>query len=153
MHFSRFFLLVATSTERTTRTQNVHFRRRFGYTTTPRPSSRQTTVFPETSTIADIVSTRSSTDQDIDASIVDRKFSGNQIDLNTDLSSPGLAEAITSISRAPLPFIVSTTIQNVRLTTPGSVRYDDDFYEYQIAKRADSVASGSALNLLFVYFS
>lgn len=123
----------------------MNFRRRFTYTsTTPRPTSRFTTVTPELTTIADIVSTRSSTDQDIDASIVDRKFSqSNQIDLGTELSSPGLAEAITSISRAPLPFVASTPVQSVRLTTPGSVKYDDEFYEYQIAKRVDSLASGS----------
>lgn len=145
--FLRIFLQnnqVNPTTERTTRTQNVHFRRRFGYTsTTPKPTSRLTTIVPEVTTFVDIVSTRSSTDQDIDASIVDRKFSQNSLDLGSDLSSPGLAEAITSISRAPLPFSGSTTVQNVRLTTPGSVRYDDDFYEYQIAKRADSLASGS----------
>lgn len=123
----------------------MNFRRRFGYTSsTPRPTSRFTTVIPELTTIADIVSTRSSIDQDIDASIVDRKFSqNNQIDLGTELSSPGLAEAITSISRAPLPFVASTPVQSVRLTTPGSIKYDDEFYEYQIAKRADSLASGS----------
>lgn len=87
-----------------------------------------------------------SSDQELVPSLVEKKFSqNNQIDIGSDVISQGLAEAITSISRAPLPF-VSTTVRHVKITTPGSVRYDDDI-DYQISKRADSISIGSELSI------
>lgn len=138
----QFLFAANPTTERTTRTQNVYFRRRFGYKSTTPKTPRVATILPEI--IAN--SGARSSDQEIESSIVvDKKFShNNQIDLGSELINQGLAEAITSISRAPLPFIASTTVRNVKITTPGSIKYDDDF-NYQIAKRADSLslASGS----------
>lgn len=85
-------------------------------------------------------------DQEHEPSIVDNKFSHNinQIDLGTEIvNQGGLGEAITSISRAPLPFVASTTVRNVKITSPGTIRFDhDDELDYQIAKRADSLSSG-----------
>lgn len=127
--------------ERATRTQNPFFRRRFGYTSTTK-SPKISTVDPETVSISGIGSARYNPDQEHEPSIVDRKFSqSNQIDLGTEIISQGLGEAITSISRAPLPYVASTTVRNVKITTPGAVKYDDDS-EYQISKRADSLSSG-----------
>lgn len=126
--------------ERGTRTQSQFFRRRYGYTSTTKSPKPPSTVNPETVSISGISSARFNTDQDHEPSIVDRKFSqSNQIDLGTEIISQGLGEAITSISRAPLPFVASTTVRNVKITTPGAVKYDD---EYQISKRADSLSSG-----------
>lgn len=126
--------------ENTRRTPNPLFRRRYGYTSTKSP--RITTVEPETVSISGIGTGRHS-DQDHEPSIVDKKFShnNNQIDLGTEIINQGLGEAITSISRAPLPFVASTTVRNIKITSPGTIRYDDDF-DYQIAKRADSLSSG-----------
>lgn len=125
--------------ESTRRTPNPLFRRRNGYTSTKSP--KFTTIEPETVSISGLATGRHS-DQDHEPSIVDKKFShNNQIDLATDYINHGLAEAITSISRAPLPFIASTTVRNVRITSPGTIRYDDEL-DYQIAKRADSLSSG-----------
>lgn len=125
--------------ERTTRTQSPFFRRRYGYTSTRAPKT--STIDPETVSISGIGSARTS-DQDHESSIVDKKFSqNNQIDLGTEIISQGLGEAITSISRAPLPFIASTTVRNVKITTPGGVKYDHES-GYQISKRADSLSSG-----------
>lgn len=125
--------------ERSTRTQNPFFRRRYGYTSTTTKSPRVSTVEPDT---VPIVNGRQQSDQEHEPSIVDSKFSrSNQIDLGSEIISQSLAEAITSISRAPLPFVASTTVRNVKITTPGAVKYDDDT-EYQISKRADSLASG-----------
>lgn len=126
--------------ERATRTQNPFFRRRYGYTSTTK-SPKTSTVDPSTVSIPLIGSGRQS-DQEHEPSVVDKKFSNsNQIDLGTDIFSQGLAEAITTISRAPLPFVASTTVRNVKITTPGAVKYFDDL-EYQISKRADSLSSG-----------
>lgn len=140
------FLLIlsfwtAGTVENTRRTPNPLFRRRFGYTSTTK-SPKTSTIQPETVSISGIGSARHS-DQDHEPSIVsDRKFSNiNQIDLGTEIIDQGLGEAITSISRAPLPFVASTTVRNVKITTPGAVKYDDDT-EYQISKRADSLSSG-----------
>lgn len=95
----------------------------------------------------DLNSGRSS-DQELVPSLVEKKFSqNNQIDIGSEVISQGLAEAITSISRAPLPF-VSTTVRHVKITTPGSVRYDDDI-DYQISKRADSISTGSEFKIGF----
>lgn len=135
-------LSAGTTTERVPR---PFFRRRYGYTSTT------TTKIPKSSTsIPDIIRTeviesgRSSSDQELEPSLVDKKFShSNQIDIGSDVISQGLAEAITSISRAPLPF-VSTTVRHVKITTPGSIKYDndDDDLDYQISKRADSISGG-----------
>lgn len=93
-----------------------------------------------------------SSDQDFVPSLVEKKFSqNNQIDIGSEVISQGLAEAITSISRAPLPF-VSTTVRHVKITTPGSVRYDDDI-DYQISKRADSIPTGSESQNWIVFHS
>lgn len=125
--------------ENTRRTSNPLFRRRYGYTSTRPP--RLPTIEPETVSISGIGTGRHS-DQDHEPSILDKKFShNNQIDLGTEIINQGLAEAITSISRAPLPFIASTTVRNVRITSPGTIKYDDEI-DYQIAKRADSLSSG-----------
>lgn len=87
-----------------------------------------------------------SSDQELEPSLVDKKFShSNQIDI--DVISQGLAEAITSISRSPLPF-VSTTVRHVKITTPGTVKYDDEL-DYQISKRADSISGGSEFKIQF----
>lgn len=116
------------------------FRRRYGYTSTKSP--RITTIEPDTVSISGIGTGRHS-DQDHEPSIVDKKFShNNQIDLGTEIINQGLGEAITSISRAPLPFVASTTVRNVKITSPGTIKYDDDLDDYQIAKRADSLSSG-----------
>lgn len=137
-YFATF--LSGPTVENTRRTPNPLFRRRFGYTSTTK-SPKTTTIESETVSISGIGSARHS-DQDHEPSIVDRKFSqSNQIDLGTEIISQGLGEAITSISRAPLPFVASTTVRNVKITTPGAVKYDDDS-EYQISKRADSLSSG-----------
>lgn len=61
--------------------------------------------------------------------------------MGTEIINQGLGEAITSISRAPLPFVASTTVRNVKISSPGTIRYDDEL-DYQIAKRADSLSSG-----------
>lgn len=124
--------------ESTRRAPNPLFRRRYGYTSTKAP--RITPIDPET--VPNIGTGRHS-DQDHEPSIVEKKFShNNQIDLGTEIvNQGGLGEAITSISRAPLPFVASTTIRNVKITSPGTFRFDDDF-DYQIAKRADSLSSG-----------
>lgn len=126
----------------TTRTTNPFFRRRFGYTSSTKPP-KTTTIDSETVSISGISSARHNTDQEHEPSILDRKFSqSNQIDLGTEIISQGLGEAITSISRAPLPYVASTTtVRNVKITTPGAVKYHDDS-EYQISKRADSLSSG-----------
>lgn len=127
--------------ENTRRTPNPLFRRRYGYTSTKSP--RITTIEPDTVSLAGIGTGRHS-DQDHEPSILDKKFShNNQIDLGTEIINQGLGEAITSISRAPLPFVVaSTTVKNVKITSPGTIRYNDDDLDYQIAKRADSLSSG-----------
>lgn len=139
------FVCKLATTDRATRTQNPFFRRRYGYTSTTKSPRIPSTVDPETvsiSSLSGLVSARYNTDQEHEPSIIDRKFShSNQIDLGTEIISQGLGEAITSISRAPLPFVASTTVRNVKITTPGAVKYDDDS-EYQISKRADSLSSG-----------
>lgn len=136
-----FFPYKAPIERSTTRTQNPFFRRRYGFTSTPKPLKTLSTVGPETASLSGIGNARNS-DQEHEPSILDKKFShNNQIDLGTELINQGLAEAITSISRAPLPFIASTTVRNVKITTPGGVKYDD-VSEYQISKRADSLSSG-----------
>lgn len=130
------------ATDRATRTQSPFFRRRYGFTSTTKAPRLPSTVEPETVSVSGFVSGRYNTDQEHEPSIVDRKFShNNQIDLGSEIISQGLGEAITSISRAPLPFVASTTVRNVKITTPGAVKYDDDS-EYQISKRADSLSSG-----------
>lgn len=126
--------------ENTRRTPNPLFRRRYGYTSTKPP--RIATIEPDTVSISGIGTGRHS-DQDHEPSILDKKFShNNQIDLGTEIINQGLGEAITSISRAPLPFVASTTVRNVKITSPGTIKYDDELDEYQIAKRADSLSSG-----------
>lgn len=135
--------------ENTRRTPNPLFRRRYGYTSTKAP--RITTVEPDTVPISGFGNGRHS-DQDHEPSIVEKKFShnNNQIDFGTEIINQGLAEAITSISRAPLPFVPSTTVRNVRITSPGTIRYDDEF-NYQIAKRADSLSSGCKYLAIFQF--
>lgn len=157
--------------ENTRRTPNAYFRRRYGYTSTKSPKS--SSIEPETVSISGIATGRQS-DQEHEPSIVDKKFSNsNQIDLGSfsslhlmslgmitflffsfffrfilslgsEIINQGLGEAITSISRAPLPFIGSTTVRNVKITSPGTIKYDDEL-DYQISKRADSLASGCKL--------
>lgn len=137
--------MIALTTERPTRTPNPLFRRRFGYTsTTPKPS-KQTTQLPIEAFVTEKLETGRNSDQELESSILENKFSNsrfNQIDLG-DTISEGLAEAITTISRAPLPFVgASTTVRNVKITTPGSFKFDDAS-GYQISKRADSLNSAS----------
>lgn len=125
--------------ESTRRSPNPLFRRRYGYTSTKSPK-----IVPvESETVNNFnIGTGRNSDQEHEPSIVDKKFShNNQIDLGTEIINQGLGEAITSISRAPLPFVASTTVKNVKITSPGTIRYDDEF-NYQIAKRADSLSSG-----------
>lgn len=125
----------------TPRPANPFFRRRYGYTsTTPRVPKSSTTA-PDAIRNVEVESGRSS-DQELEPSLVDKKFSqNNQIDIGTEIINQGLGEAITSISRAPLPY-VSTTVRHVKITTPGTIRFNDE-YDYQISKRADSISSGS----------
>lgn len=107
------------------------------------------TLIPDINRNEEIESGRSS-DQELEPSLVDKKFShSNQIDIGTEIINQGLGEAITSISRAPLPF-VTTTVRHVKITTPGSIKYDDEL-EYQISKRADSIQSGSKLKTIFLF--
>ncbi|XP_031628807.1 uncharacterized protein LOC116344420 [Contarinia nasturtii] len=128
----------AATVENLRRTQNPYFRRRYAYTSTTK-SPKTTTIEPETISVSGIGTARHSSDQEHEPSIVDRKFSqSNQIDLGTEIISQGLGEAITSISRAPLPFVASTTVRNVKITTPGAIKYNNDDSDYQISKRADS---------------
>lgn len=135
-----FTFLKLLTVENPRRTQNQYFRRRYGYTSTTK-SPRLSNIEPETVSIAGIGTARHS-DQEIDASIVDKKFShSNQIDLGSEIINQGLGGAITSISHAPLPFIASTTVRNVKITSPGTIKYDDDL-DYQISKRADSLSGG-----------
>lgn len=141
--------------ENTRRTASPYFRRRYGYTSTKAPS-KPSTVEPETVSISGIAR---NSDQDHEPSIVERKFSqhqigsssNNQIDLGTEIISQGLGEAITSISRAPLPFVPSTTVRNVKITSPGTIKYVDDNLEYQISKRADSLSSGCKFSTEFTF--
>lgn len=143
--WKRIFYNFSALTERTTRTQNPFFRRRYGYTSTPRTLKTSTT---EPETVLSAIGSSRQSDQEHEPSILDKKFSqSNQIDFGTEIINQGLAEAITSISRAPLPFIASTTVRNVKITTPGAVKYDDNS-EYQISKRADSLSSGCEYWLL-----
>lgn len=81
----------------------------------------------------------------MESSIVEKKFLNSRLNQIEQVGEPlgeGVAEAITTISRAPLPFIVSTTVRNVKITTPGSIKYDDDA-DYQITKRADLLSNSS----------
>lgn len=136
------FFFSAQTVENTRRTPNPLFRRRFGYTSTSKPP-KTTTIDSETISISGIGTARHSSDQENEQTILDRKFSHiNQIDLGTEIISKGLSEAITSISRAPLPFVASTTtVRNVKIKTPGGIKYNDNF-DYQISKRADSLLAG-----------
>lgn len=136
-----FFAFSGVTVENSRRTPNPYFRRRYGYTSTTK-SPKTSTIEPETVSVAGIGTARHSSDQDHESSIVERKFSqSNQIDLGTEIINQGLGEAITSISRAPLPFIASSTVRNVKITTPGAIKYNDDS-DYQISKRADSPPNG-----------
>jgi len=121
----------ASSTVPKTRTAKPLFRRRFGYTST-------TTKLPKSSNAKSIVNT----DQELEPSLVEKKFVSTRYNHNSDIFSDGVAEAITTISKAPLPYSGSTTIRNVKITTPGS-SYLIDKSDFSIATRSDILATSS----------
>lgn len=141
----RFSILIscaAVTTERPSRTPNPYFRRRFGYTST---TKAPTTTAAGDARRIEYRGTTPHSDQELEPSILDNKFINsrfNQIELVGEQLSDGVAEAITTISRAPLPFVGTTTVRHVKLTTPGSIKYDDEF-DYQITKRADLLTTTS----------
>lgn len=140
LHF--FFLCTAVKTERPSRPPNPYFRRRFGYTSSTKPP---TITVPNDARRTEYRATTPHTDQELEPSILDNKFINsrfNQIELVGEPLGEGVAEAITTISRAPLPFTGSTTVRHVKITTPGSIKYDDEF-DYQITKRADLLTTTS----------
>lgn len=112
------------------------FRRRFGYVTST------TTKYPKTSEgrSTDLLNT----DQELESSLVDKKFISTRFNHNSDFFADGVAEAITTISRAPLPFSgPTTTVRNVKITTPGSSVFSDDF-RYPITRRSDILSSSTS---------
>lgn len=137
-----FVSCAAVTTERPSRTPNPYFRRRFGYTSTTRAP---TTTLSGDVRRSENRGTTPHSDQELEPSILDKKFVNsrlNQIELVGEPLGDGVAEAITTISRAPLPFVGSTTVRHVNITTPGSIKYDEEF-DYQITKRADLLTTTS----------
>lgn len=137
-----FLSFTESTVDTTTRTPYPHFRRRYGYTST---TARTRQPITTTTTSTELPRTRNS-DQEIESSIVETKFLNsrlNQIEAASEPFDEGIAEAITKISRAPLPFSApATTVRGVKITTPGSAKYDTEF-EYQITKRSDLLATSS----------
>lgn len=125
-----------------TRTTKTLFRRRFG-TTTAHTTTIETTKIPRTSEPRNLASLNS--DQELEPSLVDKKFiSTRHNNHNTDLLAEGVAEAITTISRAPLPFSGSaTTLRNVKISTPSSNYYADDTI-FPITRRSDTIPTSTS---------
>lgn len=128
-------VIVAAAKSRTTKPL---FRRRFGYTTT----TAETTTIPKISEPRGLASF--GTDQELESSLVDKKIITTRFNHNTDIFSDGVAEAITTISKAPLPFSGSTTtLRNVKITTPDSEYYADDSI-FPITRRSDTLSTSSS---------
>lgn len=93
------------------RTTNKFFRRRFNYfsTTTKQPPKNVTTT-TESSPVRDDKNRYNNADQKIEPSILDTKFINNRFNqIGETLKDDGLIEAITTISKAPLPVSISST--------------------------------------------
>lgn len=111
------------------------FRRRYGYTTT-------TTKTPKLAELRSIP--HLNTDQELEPSIVDKKFISTRFDKKSDIFADGVAEAITTISKAPLPYSASTTVRNVKITTPGTTFFADDS-NYSITRRSDTLVTSTSM--------
>lgn len=85
------------------------------------------------------------TDQELEPSLVDKKFINTHFDKKTDIFADGVAEAITTISKAPLPYSASTTVRNVKITTPGTTFFSDDSH-YPITRRSDTSVSSTSMS-------
>lgn len=92
------------------RTTSKFFRRRFNYfsSTTKQPLKNLTTTTE--SPVRDDKNRYNNADQKIEPSIVDTKFINNRFNqIGETLKDDGLIEAITTISKAPLPVSISST--------------------------------------------
>lgn len=92
------------------KTTNKFFRRRFNYfsTTTKQPPKNTTTTTE--SSVEDDRNRYNNADQKIEPSILDTKFINNRFNqIGENIKDDGLIEAITTISKAPLPVSISST--------------------------------------------
>lgn len=103
---------VPTTRTEASRTTNKLFRRRFNYfsTTTKQPPKNASTT---ESSVQDEKNRYNNVDQKIEPSILDTKFVNNRFnqigEIGDTLKDDGLIEAITTISKAPLPVSISST--------------------------------------------
>ncbi|KAJ6638460.1 Acidic mammalian chitinase [Pseudolycoriella hygida] len=94
------------------RTTNKFFRRRFNYfsTTTTNQPPKNTTILTTESSLQGDKNRYNNVDQKIESSILDSKFVNNRFNqIGENLKDDGLIEAITAISKAPLPVTISAT--------------------------------------------
>lgn len=102
------------------RTPNPLFRRRFGYSASTRRSIITTTAEPVTERIVlpvvDNIDRYSNEDQEIEPSFQDSKFTKTRYNQIGEVLTDDVVEAITSLSRAPVPVMITSTSKYGRIT-------------------------------------
>lgn len=139
----------ASATE-ATKTTFPQFRRRYGYTSTTR---RTTTDSPADINYYDD-KLLSDSDQHLEPSIQDNKFTNTRFNQIGENLNDGVVEAITSISRAPLPILITSTAKYTNLNFHNA-SLDNGFNGFkdtgskQITRKMDISTSKSSMQLLF----
>lgn len=139
----------ASATE-ATKTTFPQFRRRYGYTSTTR---RTTTDSPADINYYDD-KLLSDSDQHLEPSIQDNKFTNTRFNQIGENLNDGVVEAITSISRAPLPILITSTAKYTNLNFHNA-SLDNGFNGFkdtgskQITRKMDISTSKSYMQLTF----
>lgn len=137
--FILFLATVPPVTTEAARTPNPLFRRRFGYSASTRRSITTTTADPVTEriilTAVDNIDRSSSEDQEIEPSFQDSKFTKTRYNQIGEVLTDDVVEAITSLSRAPVPVMITSTSKYGRFTHHG---YDVTEEEETTSRQATS---------------
>lgn len=119
------------------RTTKSLFRRRYGGHTTTLTTVEKNPKVSEARHIGN--------DQELEPSSVDKKFVSTRLNSNTDFISDDIAEVITAISKAPLPFSgQSTTLHSLKKSTKPFVKLYTDEEIYPITRRSDTLSTSTS---------
>lgn len=135
-----------------TRTTFPFFRRRFGYTSTTRrpkttePSSAGDKHYYDEKQLSD-------SDQNISPSIQENKFTNSRFNQIGENLNDGIVEAITTISKAPLPVLITSTAKysngNFFNSTSDNNGFSESLNSKQITRKMDIIPTSK--NFFFFF--
>lgn len=153
IHHPIYIATVPPVTTEVARTPNPLFRRRFGYSASTRRSITTTTADPVTERTAlpavDNIDRSSNEDQEIEPSFQDSKFTKTRYNQIGEVLTDDVVEAITSLSRAPVPVMITSTSKYGRFTHHGyDVTEEEETTSRQATSPRMSMLTTSTCNVL-----